>query len=238
MSSDSVKKRSSSSCARRRSMNMPIWLPTVASIDSSPSSGSRISRLKNSITLSTSPRSKHRETRTRRAALRARRSRRAESSRRARRRESRPARRWPRRGPAGRCRARNVSERLIGVELGKCVQRRGPDLGAAQGVGLAVDRPERAVLPAERLADGLEDLRRRLVDASRRRGARVPRRTRRSVADLTAGRIRVFVLPWPLTESILTLGGLTRGRMHRGEAADRELLRLERLEDAEQLRDR
>ena len=39
-------------------MNMPIWLPTVVSIDSSSASGSRISRLKNSMTLSTSPRSR------------------------------------------------------------------------------------------------------------------------------------------------------------------------------------
>ena len=53
--------------------------------------------------------------------------------------------------------------RLIRVELGELHLRGGPDPGAAEGVGLAVDRPERAVLPSERLADGLEDLRGRVV---------------------------------------------------------------------------
>ncbi len=37
-------------------MNMPIWLPIVAIIASSSASGARISRLKNSMTPSTSPR--------------------------------------------------------------------------------------------------------------------------------------------------------------------------------------
>ena len=50
-----------------------------------------------------------------------------------------------------------------GVELGKAHQRRGPDPGTAQGVSFAVDRPQRTVFPSERLADGLEDLRGRVV---------------------------------------------------------------------------
>jgi len=53
MSSDIVKKVASSSSARLRSMNCPIWLPTVPRSSSSGSSGSSISRLKNSITPST-----------------------------------------------------------------------------------------------------------------------------------------------------------------------------------------
>ena len=49
------------------------------------------------------------------------------------------------------------------VELGEPHQRGVPDLGAAERVSLAVDRPERAVLPSERLADRLEDFRGRFV---------------------------------------------------------------------------
>jgi hypothetical protein len=56
ISSERVKNRSSSSCARRLSTKSPIWLPTLVSIERRSSSGSRISRLKNSITLCTSPR--------------------------------------------------------------------------------------------------------------------------------------------------------------------------------------
>ena len=79
MSSDRVKKRSSSSCARRRSTNRPIWLPTLVSIESRSSSGARISRLKNSMTLCTSPRSRIGKPNAR-AVLRARQSSRAENS--------------------------------------------------------------------------------------------------------------------------------------------------------------
>src|SRR5262245_5953302 len=58
MSSDRLKYRSSSSCARRRSTNRPTWFPTLVSVDSRSSSGARISLLKNSSTLCTCPRSR------------------------------------------------------------------------------------------------------------------------------------------------------------------------------------
>ena len=50
MSGDVWKSVSSSALARLRSANWPIWLPTVASIARSSSSGRAISRLKNSST--------------------------------------------------------------------------------------------------------------------------------------------------------------------------------------------
>ena len=57
--------------------------------------------------------------------------------------------RWPRRGRAGRSPRANVDASADGVEFREICRTGGPDLGAAQHVRLAVDRPERAVLPAE-----------------------------------------------------------------------------------------
>ena len=167
MSIDSVKNRSSSCSARRRSMNMPISLPTADSIESRSSSGSRISRLKNSSTLSTSP---WRRMGNPNAACSP--SRAAIGARGKfvsfvtsgihagwRDVQTRPGR--PRPGA-------NVQVRLAASNSGNDASGAVPDLGAAQHVRRVVDRPERAVIPAERLADRLEDPRRGLVD--RRRG--------------------------------------------------------------------
>ncbi len=156
-------------------MNMPIWLPTVESIESRSASGSRISRLKNSMTLSTSPRSRtgkpNAAWRPSRAAMPARgkfasctTSGIHAGSPLA---QTRPGRPMPR---------LNVAAAARLVELGEPQQRGVPDLGAAERVSLAVDRPERAVLPSERLADRLEDFRGRFVY-----GRRVEERARRDI---------------------------------------------------------
>ena len=167
MSSDRVKNRSSSSCARRRSTNRPIWLPTLVSIDSRSSSGARISRLKNSMTLWTSPRSRIGKPNARVQSF-------ARGNRRAR--KIRVAddvgnpgglRRSPRRGPADRRRGANVVVRLTAIEFGKLTGESAPGVDAAKDVGLAVDPPERAVLPVERFADRLENLRRRFAERGR-----------------------------------------------------------------------
>ena len=158
MSSDSVKKRSSSSCARRRSMNMPIWLPTLASIESRSASGSRISRLKNSITLRTSPRSRTGNPNAAWSPSRAATSARGKfaswttsgiqaGSACA---QTRPGRPIPRANVVSRLAASNRGNRLTGPSRSR----------RSGALGLAVDLPERAVLPAERLADRLENLRR------------------------------------------------------------------------------
>ena len=86
---------------------------------------------------------------------------------------------WPRRGPGRPAPRRNRMVAADGVELGKVRGRRGPDLRAAQDVGLVVDDPQGAMLPADRRADGLEDLGSRFVEAWWRRRGRARRRTRR-----------------------------------------------------------
>ena len=145
-----MKKRSSSSCARRRSTNSPIWLPTLVSIDSRSSSGARISRLKNSITLSTSPRSRignpNAACRPSRAATCARgklvsctTSGIQAGSPLA---QTRPGSPTPR---------ANVEARLMASNSGKCGGGSRPDLRAAKDVGAAIDGPERAVLPVRAL---------------------------------------------------------------------------------------
>ena len=151
MSSESVKNRSSSSCARRRSTNRPIWLPMLVSIDSRSSSGARISRLKNSITPRTSPRSRMGNPNAAwspsRAAIGGAREIRVLDDVG----NPRRLRRWPRRGPAGRCRGGTWMPWLDGVELREvALKRRSRSRRAAQDVRLPIDRPERAVLPAER----------------------------------------------------------------------------------------
>ena len=168
-------------------MNMPIWLPTVRSIDSSDSSGARTSRLKNSITLWTSPR---RSTGKPNAACRP--SRAATAAR-------GKLRSWTTSGiqagsPVDQTRpgkptpGAKVAPRLIASNSGNSHRWRRPDLGTPQDVGPAVDRPERAVLPAERLADAFEDFRRGFVDAGR-----LEQRSRRHVfgRQATGAPIRV-----------------------------------------------
>ena len=151
-----MKNRSSSSCARRRSRNMPIWLPMVVSIESRSASGGRISRLKNSITLSTSPRSRMGNPNAAWSPSRAATGARGKfsscvtsgihtGSPFAHTRPGSPV-------PRGK-----VDERLTALNSGNCGGRRREDLGTAQDVVLAIDVPERAVLPVERAADRFED---------------------------------------------------------------------------------
>src|SRR5262249_43082769 len=65
---------------------------------------------------------------------------------------------------------RRAAQRFEIVEPGAW---RPPDLDAAEAVGVSIDLPQRAVLPAERRADGFEDARGRVGEASRfRKGAR------------------------------------------------------------------
>ena len=62
--------------------------------------------------------------------------------------------------PAGQPDAPREGRRAAdGVELGKRAGLRRENLGTAQDVVLAIDVPERAVLPVERAADGFEDAR-------------------------------------------------------------------------------
>ena len=80
-----------------------------------------------------------------------------------------------RRAPAGPRRGANVISRLT-RRTRETAAGRAPDVDAAQHVRLAIDAPERAVFPAERFADGLQDLRRRLG-----KGGRLDQRARRDV---------------------------------------------------------
>ena len=148
-----VKKRSSSSCARRRSMNMPISLPTVVSIESSSSSGSRISGLKNSSTLCTSPRRQDRKAKRRVQPLAGGDDARAGSS--TSRVTSGIQAGWPlaQTRPGKPTPFANVDSAADGVELGQIAPRQVPDVRAAEHAGFAIDGPQRAVHPAERFAD-------------------------------------------------------------------------------------
>ena len=67
----------------------------------------------------------------------------------------------PGQADAGRERGRPAG----GVEFRKVKRRRIPDPGAAKCGAIGVQDPQRAVLPAEGVADGFEDLGRGLVDA-------------------------------------------------------------------------
>ncbi len=163
---ESAKNRSSSSSARRRSMNWPIWLPMVPSMLSSSVSGSRISRLKNSMTPTTSPCT--------------------EIGNPKRGMQLRHGRRWcawevvvlgdigdegrlgGRPDPTGQTDA-SLERRVAaqGLEIDKRRIREVPRVDTAETIGVPVDLPEGAVLPPERGANRLEDARDRVRESSR-----------------------------------------------------------------------
>ncbi len=166
MSEDVSKRVASSASARLRSTNWPTWLPIVASISRSSSSGRAISRLKNSSTPRTcSPSTMGVPRAPRRPSWLATRARGKLSS-------------LPTSGMnagrrlshtlPGRPDARSEGEaaaRLL--ERGECQAGPLPRLHAAQDARRFVDPPQPAVVPAERLADRLQDAGGRLPERCR-----------------------------------------------------------------------
>src|SRR3954469_21354064 len=80
------------------------------------------------------------------------------------------------------------------VEFRKIGGRGAPRIHAPKHVGFAIDAPERTKFPAKSLADGLENLRRRIA-----KGCRLDQRARRDMLGREAPlRMDVHANPWKL----------------------------------------